>query len=213
MTSVTLPPRAPRYEERVRAWSSTARWRGEATAFLDLLALPRGAQVLDVGMGTGALLPLLRARGLDVFGLDRFEGWSGPGDAGMAEAGQIVWADACGLPFVADAFDAVIVHHVLAHVADQAAAIREAARVLRPGGRLGIATPNARFLRAMRLPSRFNGYQPDPTVTRHLSVRLLCSLVQEAGLRVLRVTAWGKLPWTLPLPSHRERLFLVAEAA
>src|SRR5688572_10905513 len=46
------------------------------------------------------------------------------------------------LPYPADQFDLILSHEVLEHVQDDAAAIREMARVLRPGGRAVIFCPN-----------------------------------------------------------------------
>jgi len=197
---------AASYEDRVRAWSSTPRWRAEASAFLDLLALPAGAEVLDVGTGAGALLPLLRERGHVPTGVDRWDGWrrcAGPAPSARADAHR--------LPFRDGAFDAVVLHHVLAHLADAAAATAEARRVLRRGGRLGIATPNALFVRATALPARLSGHVADPTVVRHHSRASLRRLAASAGLAVVAEGTWGKLPLLLPLPAARERLFLVAE--
>ena len=51
--------------------------------------------------------------------------------------------NAAALPFPAAAFDAVIANHMLYHLDDPAAALREFARVLRPGGRLAVATNGA----------------------------------------------------------------------
>jgi len=195
------------YEARVRAWSSTPRWRAEAGAFLDELALPAGAALLDVGTGAGALQALLAERGILGFGADRWDGWS------VLPTGRVVRADARHLPFAAASLDAVVIHHVLAHVAEPARALAEARRVLRPGGRLGIVTPNARFVRALWLPTLVNGHRRDPTVVGHVTLSSLRALVGDAGFRVVRARAWGSTPWTCPLDSFRERLFLVAEAA
>jgi len=49
------------------------------------------------------------------------------------------------LPFRANAFDALIGQHVVEHLADVDAALRECKRVLKPGGRIALATPNARY--------------------------------------------------------------------
>ena len=197
------------YEARVRAWSSTERWRVEAAALLDALDLQHGADVLDVGMGSGSLRPLMESRALRHFGLDRWEGWSARADCGTG----CVQADAARLPFANATFDAVILHHVFAHLSDADVALGEARRVLRRGGRLGIATPNAAWLRTMAIPSFLAGYRKDPTVMRHVTLRSLVSRVTLAEFRVVEACSWGRMPPLLPWPGLRERLLLVAEAA
>ncbi|OWJ65640.1 class I SAM-dependent methyltransferase [Inquilinus limosus] len=52
-----------------------------------------------------------------------------------------VQADLTALPFADGTFDVVIANHVLEHIPDDAAAIAELARVLRPGGRAVLMVP------------------------------------------------------------------------
>ena len=52
-----------------------------------------------------------------------------------------VWGDATALPFEAGSFDTVLLMHVLEHIEDPSLALREARRVLRPGGTIVIAVP------------------------------------------------------------------------
>lgn len=52
-----------------------------------------------------------------------------------------VFADAAHLPFGDDSFDVVVCFEVLEHLADHTSALREAARVMRPGGRLLVTVP------------------------------------------------------------------------
>ncbi len=54
--------------------------------------------------------------------------------ADLASPLAAVRADVTDLPFAAESFDVVMCNHVLEHVADDAAAMRELARVLRPAG-------------------------------------------------------------------------------
>lgn len=49
--------------------------------------------------------------------------------------------DACNLPFVDDSFDLMVQFHVLEHIPDDAAAISEMARVLKPGGIAFVQVP------------------------------------------------------------------------
>ena len=68
---------------------------------------------------------------------------------------SFVCADATSLPFPNDTFDAVTMFDVLEHIQDDAAAVKEALRVLRPGGFLLVTSPNERwrfpYYRALRL--------------------------------------------------------------
>jgi ubiquinone/menaquinone biosynthesis C-methylase UbiE len=50
--------------------------------------------------------------------------------------------DACQLPFADDSFDIIAFSSVLHHIPDYGAAVKEAARVLRPGGRVFAFDPN-----------------------------------------------------------------------
>ncbi len=92
------------------------------------------ARVLDVGCGTGNYAIAIRHCGdVSVFGID-------PSRSMLAQAveraGDVHWM--CGraeaLPFAAQSFDLVFSVDVVHHIADRAAAFREARRVLRPGG-------------------------------------------------------------------------------
>jgi SAM-dependent methyltransferase len=55
---------------------------------------------------------------------------------------QVVNAAGERLPFLAQSFDVILSHEVLEHVVDDALAIREMLRVLRPGGRIVLFVPN-----------------------------------------------------------------------
>ncbi|XVV09418.1 class I SAM-dependent methyltransferase [Actinoplanes sp. CA-131856] len=102
--------------------------------------LPSAGDVLEVGAGTGELWRHLNPRrpGLRLTLTDF--------SAAMCErledvaGADVRRCDATDLPFADGRFDAVIANHMLYHVDEPELALREFARVLRPGGRLYVAT-------------------------------------------------------------------------
>jgi SAM-dependent methyltransferase len=109
-------------------------WQAEATAAaLDPWLRP-GVPVIEAGVGTGLIGGALRGRGRDVFGFDLSERMLHRALERLP--GRVAAADAQRLPLAAGAAGSVYFVHVLHLVADVGATIAEAARVLRPGGRL-----------------------------------------------------------------------------
>jgi ubiquinone/menaquinone biosynthesis C-methylase UbiE len=108
-----------------------------------LLALvPTRAEydLLDIGTGTGRILEVLGARGAKGVGIDQSHEMLRVARANLARAGlanvHVRQGDMYRLAWDAPEFDLVTIHQVL-HFADEpAAAIAQAARVLRPSGRL-----------------------------------------------------------------------------
>ncbi len=105
-----------------------------ADALLDSVGASAGRRLLDVATGPGFIAGAAAARGWDVVGLDF-------SPAMIAEARRRHPAvtfrdgDAEALPFDAGAFDAVVMNFGLLHLARPDAALAEAHRVLRAGGR------------------------------------------------------------------------------
>ena len=123
------------------------------TANYDRLGLRPGDRVLDLGCGFGRHAFEAARRGAHVIALD-----AGPQEVdcvagifhAMVAAGELVaghpptgavQGDALHLPFGDDSFDRVICSEVLEHIGDDVGAMRELARVLRPGGTMAITVP------------------------------------------------------------------------
>jgi len=122
------------------------------TVDYDRLGVGPGDLVLDLGCGFGRHAFEAARRGASVVALD-----AGPEEvaqvrgtfAAMIEMGEIaqdhpataVQGDALRLPFPDGTFDRVIASEVLEHIPDDSAAMRELARVLRPGGSMAVTVP------------------------------------------------------------------------
>ncbi len=109
-------------------------------AMLDLFPAGSAARLLDIGTGTGRLLELLAPRISAGLGIDASRAMLALARARLSAPGlthcAVRLADMYRLPLPDGGFDAVIMQMVLHYAEDTAAALTEAARVLRPGGRL-----------------------------------------------------------------------------
>jgi SAM-dependent methyltransferase len=112
-------------------------WLYHREQFFDLLP-PPGRLTLDIGCGEGRLSRDLKARGHTVVGLDGSPTMVAAARQAAPEI-EVVLGDAAALPFPDGHADLAIAFMSLQDIDDAAGAIREAARVLEPGGRLCIA--------------------------------------------------------------------------
>lgn len=160
--------------------SHGARTAANSAAYL-LPHLRPGQRLLDLGCGPGSItLDLAEALGPHgrVVGVDAAEVAVGTARAAAAERGDTTTrfevADAYALPFPDDSFDVAHAHQVLQHLPDPVTALRELARVVRPGGIVAFrdadyggmtwhpaSPPLTRWLDTYRQAARLAGGEPD----------------------------------------------------
>jgi ArsR family transcriptional regulator len=124
-------------------------------AIVDVIGDQEYDSLLDLGTGTGRMLQLLSHRGVDrAVGLDSSHSMLAVARDHLERAElrgvDLRQGDVYSPPFDADAFDLIVVHQVLHFLDDPARAVREAARLLAPGGRFLIvdfAPHSLEFLR------------------------------------------------------------------
>lgn len=138
------------FNEMAGRWDDllTDEVRMRLKGIIDDLSLARGSKVLDVGTGTGVLIPFLA---------------DAVGPAGTVVAVdfaaemlavarknypwpnvQYIEAEVTALPFPDETFDEVICNSAFPHFADCRQAAKEMARVLRAGGRIAVCHPHSR---------------------------------------------------------------------
>lgn len=163
--------------------------------FMYLEGVPPG-RLLDVGCGDGTMLGRLRRLG-----------WAGEGTevdpeaaahARMKEGIAVHLGPLETLNIPAETFDAVIMHHVVEHVHDPVALLRECRRVLRSGGRMIAVTPNAKSLGHRTLGKDWYALEHP----RHLH------LFSRGTLRECAARAGVRDPETWCTPAHAGAIFV-----
>lgn len=180
---------------------STALWRSIEAAALATVTL--SPPVLDIGCGFGEFARLFFAgREQPEVGIDIDRGELLRAAAVQpAIYGSILQGDARRLPFPDDSFATVISISTLEHIPGVDATLREASRVLRPGGLLAMTVPietlsqNLVGHRALRLGSRALADRYAAALHRQLThvnvwpAERWLDLVRESGLSVERACA------------------------
>lgn len=192
---------AARLERRAKADDEVA----ARETYLTLLDISLGDRVLDVGCGSGAvtrdIARRVGERGLAV-GLDPSLELLAVARRLAAEAGlddriEFREGNVLRLPFPDGSFDVVVCATVLSHVPGGEAAISELARVLRPGGRVGVFDFDADmtiFTHPDRaLTRRIVAAASDATAVDGWLVRRLPFLFGRAGLADVRVRGFFPL--------------------
>jgi SAM-dependent methyltransferase len=158
---------------------------------------PEQRLVLDVGCGVGANMVMLRDRGHDVTGVTLS---ASEAEICSRQGFRCEIADITGtLPFADQSFDALILSHVLEHVAYPNNVLRNLSRLLRSRGSVYVALPNVLFFpqRAEFLRGRFRYSETglmDRTHLRFFDFHSARDLVQDAGFRVRKHFGVGKFP-------------------
>ena len=173
MTSFLTPAIEP---DGYVPYRALPRWQ---TVDMDLLDVREGLSVLDVGCGEGYLLRKAARRASLALGVDVAESRLRATRGGPIE---LAVADAQRLPFADASFDRIICTETLEHVADAQLALREVARVLRPGGRLAVSVPH--FLCEAILYRLIRGYMEFPGGHRRVfTPQTLNRALAQAGLQ------------------------------
>lgn len=140
-------------------------------------------RLLDVGAGSGWLVAHMNSLGWQAEGLD----FDVRAIAGARGRGLVMHAGGLGEQgFAAASFAAVTMSHCIEHVHDPVAWLAEVNRVLAPGGRLVIATPNSRSYAHARYAEHWFALDPP----RHLQIfnrAALALTLDRAGFKNVRM--------------------------
>lgn len=179
---------------------------------VETLQVDRGTRILEVGCGMGRFTLPMRARGLDVAGLELspalLEGLEEHRRRWELEEAPLYCADMSEPPpQLLERFDAVVGFFTLHHVHDLAACLRGVAACLRPGGRAAFIEPNPLnplyYLQITFTPGM--SWRADAGIVR-MRRSLLKRAMSEGGLTPESHARFGLLP---PFLAERDKLIRV----
>ena len=148
--------------------------------YLDVMP---GGKLLDVGCGSGDWMAQMKERGWEVWGVDFDpQAVQTARNRGLrVEQGSLE-----GQRYETGSFDAIVLNHVIEHVPDPRSTLGECHRLLKPGGKLALFTPNANSLGHWVFRRNWRGLE----IPRHLHIlspAAARSLLAQAGFGEVRV--------------------------
>lgn len=136
-----------------------------------------GGRLLEVGCGGGCMLKVMADLGWQVEGVD-----SDPAavENSRRKGLKVHMGFLENLEYPENCFDAITMSHLIEHVHDPAKLLKECHRILKPGGRLALVTPNINSAGHRMYGSSWFHLDP-PRHLRIFTVGSLTKLLQEAG--------------------------------
>jgi ArsR family transcriptional regulator len=190
-------------------------------AVVDALGPKPIRDLADLGTGTGRMLQLLAPRVARAVGLDASHAMLSVARANLERAGlrsvELRQGDIYAPPFARNSFDLIVIHQVLHYLDDPARAIREAGRLVAPGGRILVvdfAPHSLEFLRERQAHRRL-GFAREQVAGWLDEAGLDCLLTRELappqkGEEQLTVSLWlgqdRRVVTDFPLSQHNREV-------
>lgn len=168
----------------------------------------RGADVLDFGCATGWLSLALADLGCSVSGVDIAPSALRLADAWCAQRGvrsggavQFKVYDGHRLPLDDSSVDRVVCFDAFHHAKDQAAALKELARVLRPGGRIAMVEPGPFHSQTEKSQAEMAQYK---VIENDIVMADIAAAAQAAGLLAPQMLVQLHQPMVVPLEQYQQ---------
>ena len=163
-------------------------WIGPIREAVELSVMTLGGpptgNLLDVGCGNGRFLARMRDLGWEVVGVETDGHAVNTAKQRFGLSVHEGTLEEAGFPD--HGFGAITMNHVIEHVLDPIGTLRECGRVLKPGGKLVVVTPNIESL-AHRLFGAASVHLEPPRHICLFSPRTLLVCAERTGLRVLKL--------------------------
>jgi SAM-dependent methyltransferase len=172
-------------------------YRGRIELVLSLLSPPYDT-ILELGYGSGVLMPTLASIGRAVYGLDLDADPQAVGDrlARLGVRPTLLRGDAAAAPFPEARFDLIVAVSIFEHIADLRPVVGSVRRLLKPGGHLLVGMPRVDQMMERLFP--LLGYRNINDV--HVTTYRQFLKVAEGQLELVRIAslprwlpAWGGL--------------------
>jgi len=152
--------------------------------------IDKDSKVIDLGYGDGSFLKSLEKNEIECKGYDY--------DTVNFENGEI--------PEIANSLDFITSNSVIEHLNDATNLLEEAFRVLKPGGKLILITPNFFY--------DYKNFYDDPTHVNPFTVEKLETMLEMSGFKNINILPWivmkSPVLWKIPFSFFFARYFLIA---
>ena len=185
----------PSYDPGFLSVQSTARSELEASMDVHgktrvlqrLLGSGASGRLLDIGCGMGGFLLAGKRIGYEVFGV---EPSTSHGKAGVEVFGLNVTSGYFNSRNFPTQFDVVILSHVIEHIYQPTEFLVDVMRVVSPGGKLIVITPNCKSLAAMVCGRFWSMYKPIDHVTLFTKAAIKAALPHGRAFQHLATSEW-----------------------